>query len=114
LDILNADLFYVNHICLHGAENTPHMLAEDMPIWSAFLDQYQSLFIRCFYDVRVGGVWPEDPSLDYNMQFMYYASTAKRIDVVAELSDEVWIVEVAAAPGLRVVGQILSYHALWV
>lgn len=91
----------------------PHMLAEDIPIWDAFLDQYQSLFIRLFYDVRVGGVWPEDPTLPYNMQFMYYSTTAKRIDVIAELTDEVWIVEVAAHPGLRVTGQIMSYHALW-
>lgn len=91
----------------------PHMLAEDVPIWNTFLDQYSSLFQRLFYDVRVGGLWPVGPNLDYKMQLMYFSTTAKRIDVVAELTNEVWIVEVAHSPGLRVVGQLMSYVALW-
>ena len=89
------------------------MLVEDIPIWNTFLDQYSSLFERLFYDVRVGGVWPTDPTLNYKIQEMYYNVTAKRIDVVAELTNEVWIIEVAHQPGLRAVGQLMSYVALW-
>lgn len=44
---------------------------------------------------------------------MWYASTAKRPDVIAEKEKEVWIIEVAAAPYLRAVGQCLSYKFLW-
>ena len=77
------------------------------------MDHYSTLFQRLFYDVRVGGVWPTDPTLPYKMQEMYYNVTAKRIDVVAELTNEVWIVEVAHQPGLRAVGQLMSYVALW-
>lgn len=38
---------------------------------------------------------------------------AKRADAIAELTDEVWIIEVSAHPGLRAIGQVQSYRALW-
>lgn len=47
------------------------------------------------------------------MKKMWYASTAKRIDAIGEKEDEIWIIEVAASPYLRAVGQCLSYKFLW-
>ena len=47
------------------------------------------------------------------MKKMWYASTAKRIDAIGEKGDEIWIIEVAASPYLRAVGQCLSYKFLW-
>lgn len=47
------------------------------------------------------------------MKRMWYASTAKRIDALGEKKDELWIIEVAASPYLRAVGQCLSYKFLW-
>ena len=91
----------------------PHMLAEDIPIWNKFLTQNANLFERIYYDVRVGGVYPGPEYGDETMRKMYYQVTAKRIDALVELKDEVWIVEVATRPGLRATGQLITYLALW-
>lgn len=91
----------------------PHMLEEDRPIWSRFLDENGSLFERVYYDVRIGGVYPGPEYGDEKMRKMYYDVSAKRIDALGELKDEIWIIEVAARPGLRATGQLQTYMALW-
>jgi hypothetical protein len=89
------------------------MLSEDVPIWNLFLDRYAELFETIYYDVRVGGIVSTDPSVDDKMREAYWAVSAKRIDALCALSNELWIVEVASRPGLRAVGQLLTYTALW-
>ena len=91
----------------------PHMLDEDMPIWDKFRIKNASLFERIYYDVRVGGVFPGPEYGDEKMRKMYYQTTAKRIDALAELKTELWIIEVAVRPGLRATGQLMTYLALW-
>lgn len=91
----------------------PHMLPEDRPIWNMALDRDAHLFERLYYDVRVGGIWPDGPAYSEKDKLMYFNVTAKRIDAVAELKDEVWIIEVAVKPGLRATGQLMTYMALW-
>jgi hypothetical protein len=93
--------------------NYAHMLEEDRPIWNRFLDANAHLFERVFYDVRIGGVYPGPEHGDDKMRKMFYDVTAKRIDALAELKDELWIVEVAVRPGLRATGQLMTYLALW-
>jgi hypothetical protein len=89
------------------------MLKEDYPVWESFLKQNLELFERVYYDVRVGGVVSTDPGIPEKDKQMFYDNTAKRIDVLAETKDELWIIEVAARPGLRAVGQLQTYLALW-
>lgn len=91
----------------------PAMLKEDYPVWEKFLTQNINLFVHLYYNVRLGGVIPEDPTIPDKDKQMYYNNTAKRIDVLAELDDEIWIIEVAATPGLRALGQLTTYVALW-
>ena len=91
----------------------PQLLPPDKPLWGLFLDKYAAQFERFYYNVRVGGPDISKVKADYAMAKMWYASTAKRIDVLAERTDEIWIIEVASSPYLRAVGQILSYHFLW-
>jgi hypothetical protein len=89
------------------------MLPPDVPLWNLFLDRYASNFQRFFYNVRIGG--PDMSKVDASeaMKKMWYASTAKRIDAIGEKEKEIWIIEVAASPYLRAVGQCLSYKFLW-
>ena len=89
------------------------MLPPDVPLWNLFLDRYASNFQRFFYNVRVGGPDMTGIEADEGMKRMWYASTAKRIDALGEKKDELWIIEVAASPYLRAVGQCLSYEFLW-
>lgn len=91
----------------------PQMLPPDVPLWHLFLDHHASEFERFYYNVRVGG--PDISSIkgDLAIAKMWYASTAKRIDVIAEKKKEIWIIEVASAPYIRAVGQCITYPFLW-
>lgn len=89
------------------------MLPPDVPLWHHFLDRYAANFDRFFYNVRVGGPDLSKINADEAMKRMWYASTAKRIDAIGEMKDEIWIIEVASSPYLRAVGQCLSYLFLW-
>jgi len=89
------------------------MLPEDWPVWDMFLDLYGGEFKHFYYDVRVGGPKIEDPAINPKMAKMWYDLNAKRIDALGEKEDEVWIIEVAASPGLRALGQLTTYLALW-
>lgn len=91
----------------------PAMLEEDIPVWNQFLERHAHLFERIYYNVRVGGVVSTEPGLSDKMREMYYDVSAKRIDALGETKDEVWIIEVAFKPGLRAVGQLQVYFALW-
>lgn len=89
------------------------MLPPDVPLWHRFLDRHAWEFERFYYNVRVGG--PDISSIkgDLAIAKMWYASTAKRIDVIGEKKKEIWIIEVASAPYIRAVGQCISYPFLW-
>lgn len=91
----------------------PHMLKPDIPIWYRFLAIYSAPFLNLYYDCALGG-----PSLDADemkdpLKVMWRGLLVKRADAIAELENEVWIIEVSADPGLRAVGQLLSYGHLW-
>lgn len=91
----------------------PHMLTEDFPVWERYLNKHGSLFERIYYDVRLGGIVLPETQANKANRDMYFNVTAKRIDALAELKDEIWIIEVASNPGLRATGQLLTYMALW-
>ncbi len=91
----------------------PHMLKEDYGVWELFLNHDPPPFERIYYDVRVGGVYPGPEYGTDKMRQMFYDNTAKRIDALGEMLTEIWIIEVASRPGLRAVGQLQTYQALW-
>jgi len=89
------------------------MLFPDVPVWYSWLAKYGQFIDNLYYDCLVGGPWlPEGSAPDkYTAQWAYNIS--KRIDAIAEMDNEVWIIEVATSPGLRAIGQLLCYWALW-
>lgn len=94
--------------------NPPHMLAPDIPVWWRFLDKYSPYFQALYYDCLLGGPFltPEQEADPF--QKMWRFNTSKRADAIAELSTEIWIIEVASYPGLRAVGQLQVYQTLWI
>jgi hypothetical protein len=89
------------------------MLPADVPVWELFLDRNPNLFEKIYYDVRIGGVMPGPEHGDEKMRLMFWQNTAKRMDALGELKDEIWIIEVADRPGLRASGQLRVYWNLW-
>jgi len=89
------------------------MLVPDVPIWYRFLPIYGGLFVNLYYDVLIGGPYFTQEELKDPLKKMWYQNLAKRADALGELENEIWIIEVTADPGLRAIGQLQSYRALW-
>lgn len=91
----------------------PHMLAADIPVWYRFLTTWSFLFQSLYYDCFVGGPSYTPEQLKDPYLRMWRANSSKRIDALAVTADQVWIIEVASNPGLRSIGQLQVYRALW-
>jgi len=89
------------------------MLSQDVPVWHAFLDQYGTKFQHFYYNVCVGGANWRESKEDPVHALMWYHMTCKRIDALGVKPEEIWIIEVATVPGLRAVGQLMTYFHLW-
>ena len=92
----------------------PHMLPPDVPVWFRWLDRYGEYIHGLYYDCLLGGPFltPEQEADPF--QRMWRFNTSKRADAIAEMSTELWIIEVASYPGLRAVGQLQVYQTLWI
>jgi len=91
----------------------PHMLPPDIPVWYRFLKTWGHEFVALYYDCLLGGPYlsPEEEKDPIKKSWRYVNS--KRPDAIAETRNEIWIIEVAANPGLRAMGQCIAYQALW-
>lgn len=90
------------------------MLWPDVPVWYSWLEKYGPYIKNLYYDCLLGGPWltPEQLTDPFTYQWAYNIS--KRADAIAEMESEVWIIEVSYSPGLRAVGQVMSYISLWI
>lgn len=91
----------------------PHMLKPDVPVWYRFLDKWGHLFMNLYYDCMLGGPALTQEEEKDPFKRMWRANMAKRADAIGETEGEVWIIEVADTPGLRAIGQLLTYLSLW-
>ena len=92
----------------------PHMLQPDIPIWREFQARYSAFWSALYMDCKLGGPYYTPEQLADPMIKMWRDVLVKRADAIAELEDEVWIIEVSADPGLRAIGQLLTYQTLWI
>jgi len=93
--------------------NPPHMLERDIPVWYKFLEKWGFDFINLWYDCLLGGPELTPDQAKDPMERMWRINLAKRADAIAELKDELWIIEVSADPGVRSIGQCHVYRSLW-
>lgn len=91
----------------------PHMLQADIPIWWRFLEKYGQAFQELYYDCLLGGPYMTPQELQDPYKKSWRILNSKRADAIAELDHQVWIIEVAKEPGLRAIGQVQVYRALW-
>ncbi len=92
----------------------PHMLAEDVAVWSRYLESPLVRIDEVWYDVHVGK--PVDVGSDASDMDRRIAAgvTRKRIDVVALVGDVFWVIEVKPRADMMAVGQAVSYPRLFV
>jgi len=90
------------------------MLKPDIPVWWDFQARYSMYWDALYLDCKLGGPYYTPEQLAEPMTKMWRDLLVKRADAIADLEDEVWIIEVSADPGLRAVGQLLVYQSLWI
>ena len=91
----------------------PHMLVPDHAVWYRFLDRYGQYFKALYYDCLLGGIFLTPDQEKDVFQRMWRYNNSKRADAIAELEDEIWIIEVASTPRQQALGQLLNYRVLW-
>ena len=81
-------------------------------IWTTFLQAYPHYFDAVAYDVHVGEGQVPPGETDPAILKMSRDITTRRIDVLAERRNQIYIVELKWDPGVSVVGQLVSYRSL--
>jgi len=91
----------------------PHMMPEDIPVWSRWLTLQSRNWDHIDYDVHVGeGVTiPDDWPDNYKANAL--GLSLKRIDAVIFYGDRICIVEVKKIAGWKALGQIVGYPVLY-
>ena len=89
------------------------MLKGDIPVWYKFLEKYGGPFLNLYYDCLLGAPDLLEEEKKDPLKRDWRILMSKRADAIAELEREVWIIEVAAEPGLRALGQVQAYRILW-
>lgn len=90
-----------------------HLMPEERPIWERFISAPPVPFIREDYDVHLGKGAELPPDSPEYMVRQAAAVTRKRVDVVVETPDEVWIVEIKPRCDMSPLGQLLNYKRLY-
>ncbi|MBA7486836.1 hypothetical protein ES707_22397 [subsurface metagenome] len=91
----------------------PHMLAEDIRVWTKFLRTDAHRFREVWYDLRVGQPVLLEPGASDMDKRIAAGLTRKRIDVVALVEGGYWVVEVKPYANMYAMGQILTYVRLF-
>lgn len=91
----------------------PHMLTEDIAVWTKFIKAGKVVISRVWYDVRVGGMVFAGPNVSEMEVRIAAGLTRKRIDVVAAIGGGTWVIEVKPYANMYAVGQILTYVRLF-
>jgi hypothetical protein len=87
----------------------PHMMPEDTAIWTAFLEGGKYIPDKVWYDVKVGQPMPMPGGEPPWMKKYVSYSTRKRIDVVARVGLDHWVIECKPNAGHAALGQVIHY-----
>ena len=87
----------------------PHMMPEDTAIWTAFLEVGKYIPDKVWYDVKIGQSMRMPKGEPPWMKKYVDYSTRKRIDVVARVGLNYWVIECKPGAGHAALGQVIHY-----
>lgn len=90
----------------------PHMLFEDVEVWSRFLQAPHTTIYEVWYDVHVGQPIPLPQGSTPELIAVAAGVSRKRIDVICRVDGGFWIVEVKPYGNMVALGQALGYWRL--
>jgi len=91
----------------------PHMLAEDITVWSLFLRKNPGLLQKVWYDVKVGAPMPLPVGATDIQRLVALGVSRKRIDVVGFAFSQYWVIEVKPYGNMVALGQAVAYTGLF-
>ena len=91
----------------------PHMLHEDIAVWTKFLEKMKGVIQAVWYDVHVGEPVKLAPDASSIQKKVAAGVTRKRIDVVCSMPTEFWVIEVKPFANMTALGQVYSYTRLF-
>lgn len=92
----------------------PHMMAEDVAVWTRYLKSPLVRIQEVWYDVHVGKAVEPILGGDTLSARISAGISRKRIDVVARVGDAFWVIEVKPIANMTAVGQAVSYSRLFI
>lgn len=95
------------------ANHYRHMMAEDVQVWSRFLQGFGHRIKELWYDVHVGASMQGNELEDPMLSKVAAGVSRKRIDVVCRVGMLVWVVEIKPFANMVAVGQVLVYARLF-
>lgn len=91
----------------------PHMLAEDIGVWSKYLRAPIVPILKLWYDIHVGGGIEVRLDATEIEKGVALGVGRKRIDVVCKVGGGYWVVEIKPFASMLAVGQALCYTRLF-
>lgn len=91
----------------------PHMLAEDIGVWSKYLRAPLVPISKLWYDIHVGGGIEVRLDATEVEKSVALGVGRKRIDVVCRVGGGYWVVEIKPFASMLAVGQALCYGHLF-
>ena len=92
----------------------PHMLSEDIEVWSTYLKNPLVPITEVWYDIHVGAPVKVLDEADELARRIAAGVSRKRIDVVCRVGGGFWVVEVKPFASMLALGQVISYTQLFV
>lgn len=91
----------------------PHMLFEDVEVWTRFLQSPHPTIYEVWYDVHVGKAVELPSGSPAFLLAVAQGVSRKRIDVVCRVDGGFWVVEVKPFGNMVALGQSLGYWGLF-
>jgi len=91
----------------------PHFTKDEAEVLEAFMKQYPNVQ-KWEFDVRLKSKKAEGIKFENEMMKLFWEkATAKRIDAVAHLTNEIWLIEVKRYMLSSGIGQLLVYSFMY-